>query len=125
MLTKESLKSTPPPTLPVPPQQPVLHLPGQQQPKKVKDTLYLHWQQCHPNANGIPRNSQRKQTIYDTICKNAIEGALDITKLVIAYSKPPNLKEVLTKAEYEGATISYICHFNHTTLASWYGIITH
>ena len=85
-----------PPILQVPP--PVLPLPGQQHPEVIKDTLYLHWQ-YHPND--IPRH--RLRAIYDTTCRNAIEGALDITKLVIAYSKPPNLKEALTKAKLHQA----------------------
>ena len=50
------IKSTPIPILPVPPPPPVLLLPGQQQPKEVKDTLYLHWQ-YHPND--IPHHRLR------------------------------------------------------------------
>ena len=91
------IKSTPP-TLPPPP--PILPLPGHHRPPpEVVDTLYLHWQ-YHPND--IPRN--RLRAIYDTTCKNVIEHVLDITKLVVAFSKPPNLKEAITKAKLHQAS---------------------
>ena len=93
------IKSTPPSTTPPTPTPPTLNIPGQQQPREKVDTLYLHWQ-YHPND--ISRKQLR--SIYDRTCKKDIERVLDITKLVIAYSKPPNIKEALTKAKLHQAT---------------------
>ena len=93
---QQRIKSTPLPTqtttpAPVQPQP----LPGQ---PRVVDTLYLHWQ-YHPND--ITRKQLR--TIYETTCKKKIEDTLDIKKLVVAFSKPPNLKEAITKAKLHQA----------------------
>ena len=63
-----------------------------------KDTLFIHFE-YHPND--IPR--RRIRAIYNTCCNEVLRNTLDITKLVIAYSRPPNLKDAITKAKLHQA----------------------
>ncbi|KAL7523111.1 hypothetical protein ACHAXR_000029 [Thalassiosira sp. AJA248-18] len=84
------IKSTPPTPTPT-----TVH-PGQT--KSAPDTIYLHWQ-YHPND--IPRN--RIRSIYNSTLQEIVSEVLKINKLVVAYSKPPNLKETVTKAKLHQA----------------------
>ena len=58
------------------------------------ERIFLHWE-YHPND--IPRKNVR--TIYNNTCKELFEDALGIKQTTIAYSRPKNLKDVLTKAK--------------------------
>ena len=62
------------------------------------ERLFLHWE-YHPND--IPRKNVR--SIYNNICKELFEDVLDIKQTTIAYSRPKNLKDVLTKAKLHQA----------------------
>jgi tyrosyl-tRNA synthetase len=53
----------------------------------------------HPND--IPKKSVR--AIYEHCCKSTFEEVLDIKQTTIAYSRPPNLKDTLTKAKLHQA----------------------
>ena len=59
-----------------------------------RDHLFLHLQ-YHPRD--IPR--QMIRTIYNKHCKTLFEERLGINQLTIAYSRPPNIRELLTKAK--------------------------
>ena len=86
----------PQPTTPQPiqlPQPPLL-----QTQQQTNDTLYLHWE-FHPND--IPR--RRIRAIYNACCADLFQRKLDIEKLIIAYSRPPNIKDLLTKAKLHQA----------------------
>lgn len=62
------------------------------------DTIYLHWV-YHPND--IPRH--RIRAIYDSCCGEIIKEEVGIEKMIIAYSRPPNIKDTLTKAKLHQA----------------------
>jgi hypothetical protein len=66
--------------------------------KKEPDTIYLHWE-YHPND--LLQNKIR--SIYNSTLQEIVNKTLDINKLVIAYSKPPNIKDALTKAKLHQA----------------------
>lgn len=63
-----------------------------------KDRLFLHME-YHPND--IPRRHVR--AIYDDICKDTFEKRLGIKQLTIAYSRPRNVKDLLTRAKLHQA----------------------
>ena len=63
-----------------------------------KERLFIHME-YHPND--IPKKSVR--AIYEHCCKSTFEEVLDIQQTTIAYSRPPNLKDTLTKAKLHQA----------------------
>ena len=83
----EKEKEPTPTTLPI-------NLPTNLPTNTCTGTMYLHWV-YHPND--IPR--RRIQTIYDSCCGEIIQEEVGIEKMIIAYSRPPNIKDVLTKAK--------------------------
>jgi hypothetical protein len=62
-----------------------------------RDQLYLHLE-YHPKD--IPKKSIR--ALYDHYCKSTLED-LGIARLTIAYSRPPNIKDSITKAKLHQA----------------------
>lgn len=65
---------------------------------KLRDTIYLHWE-YHPND--IPR--RRIRAIYNSCCEEILRKSIDIEQMTIAYSRPPNIKDLLTKAKLHQA----------------------
>ena len=57
----------------------------------IGDTLFLHWQ-YHPR--GIQRHTLRK--LYD----NLLHGHTGFTKLVVALSRPPNIRDTLMSNDF-------------------------
>ena len=58
------------------------------------ERIFLNWE-YHPND--IPRKNVR--AIFNDTCKELFDDALGIKQITIAYSRPKNLKDVLTKAK--------------------------
>jgi len=82
----------------VPKVPPTAALPSETAPTNNKECLYLHMV-YHPND--IPRH--RVRAIYNHHCKELFEQRLDITQSIIAYSRPPNIKDTVTKAKLHQA----------------------
>ena len=64
----------------------------------TKERLFLHLE-YHPND--IPRAAIRD--IYDRHCQQLFEESLGIQQFTIAYSRPPNIHDTLTKAKLHQA----------------------
>ena len=63
-----------------------------------KERLFIHME-FHPND--IPRKYIR--AIYDNTCKDVFESVLDIHQFTSAYSRPRNIRDLLTKAKLHQA----------------------
>ena len=63
-----------------------------------KETLYIHME-YHPND--IPRH--RVRAIFNHYCQELFKDRLDITQSIVAYSRPPNIKDTVTKAKLHQA----------------------
>lgn len=63
-----------------------------------KERLFIHME-FHPND--IPRKYIR--AIYDNTCKDVFESVLDIHQFTTAYSRPRNMRDLLTKAKLHQA----------------------
>ena len=85
----EKLTTKQPTSLPIPTTEPEL---------TNHERIFLHWE-YHPND--ISRKNVR--AIYNDTCKELFEDALGIKQTTIAYSRPKNLKDVLTKAKLHQA----------------------
>ena len=53
------------------------------------------------HKNDIPKNKVR--AIYETTCKDLLSSRLGIKQLTIAYSRPKNIKDTITKAKLHQA----------------------
>ena len=67
-------------------------------PTDNKDEIYIHVE-YHPND--ISRREIR--SIYDSNCHELFSDLLGITKTTIAYSRPENIQELVTKAKLHQA----------------------
>ena len=63
-----------------------------------KERLFIHME-FHPND--IPRKYIR--AIYDNTCKDVFESVLNIHQFTTAYSRPRNIRDLLTKAKLHQA----------------------
>ena len=64
----------------------------------LDNKLFIHLEY---HRNGISESQVR--LIYDAHCKGIFRDELDITQLTIAYSRPTNLQELLTKGRLHQA----------------------
>ena len=53
----------------------------------------------HPND--MPKNKLR--TLYDIHCKDLFESTLDIDQVTITYSRPKNIRDMVTEAKHHQA----------------------
>jgi len=88
------IKNSNPPILPLQP--PIIETTDEAD--DTKDTIFIHWE-YHPND--IPR--RRVRAIYNNTCGELLKEDLDICNTIIAYSRPPNLKDMITKAKLHQA----------------------
>ena len=88
------LTNSNPPILPLPP--PIIETTDET--NDTKDTIFIHWE-YHPND--IPR--RRIREIYNNTCGELLKEDLDICNTIVAYSRPPNLKDMITKAKLHQA----------------------
>ncbi|KAL7533528.1 hypothetical protein ACHAWF_004529 [Thalassiosira exigua] len=63
-----------------------------------KEGLFVHWE-YHPND--IPRKQIR--AIYDDTLKDTLANTLGIKQTTIAFSRPENIRELLTRAKLHQA----------------------
>lgn len=63
-----------------------------------KERLFIHMEY---HERDIPRKLVR--AIYDFTCKDTFENILGIQQTTIAYSRPQNIKDLLTKAKLHEA----------------------
>jgi len=85
-------------TVPKTPTMPTLTTDSETAPANTKDTMYLHFV-YHPND--IP--SHRIRAIYNHHCSELLRDRMGITRTIIAYSRPPNIKDTVTKAKLHQA----------------------
>ena len=62
-----------------------------------KERLFFHMEY---HTNDIPKTQVR--ALYDHYCKSTFEG-LGIKQFTVAYSRPPNIKDSVTKAKLHQA----------------------
>jgi len=67
-------------------------------PPTNKERLFIHFE-YHPND--IPRREIR--TIYNNHCSKVFETVLDIKQTTVAYSRPKNVRDLITKAKLHQA----------------------
>ena len=68
------------------------------EPLSNKERLFVHLE-YHPND--ISKHKVR--LLYDTYCKQIFEDVLDIKQTTVAYSRPKNIRELVTKAKLHQA----------------------
>ena len=69
-----------------------------EEPLTNKERVFLHFEY---HKNDIPKNKVR--AIYETTCKDLLSSRLGIKQLTIAYSRPKNIKDTITKAKLHQA----------------------
>ena len=65
----------------------------------LDEKLFIHFEY---HRNDIPRS--RVRALYDHHCKDLFQRTLGIQQLIVAYSRPLNLQELLTKAKLHQAS---------------------
>ena len=69
-----------------------------EEPLTNTEQVFLHFEY---HKNDIPKNKVR--AIYETTCKELLSSRLGIKQLTIAYSRPKNIKDTITKAKLHQA----------------------
>jgi len=69
-----------------------------EEPVSNKERVFLHFEY---HKNDIPKS--RVRAIYDKNCKELLSTRLGIKQLTIAYSRPKNIKDTITKAKLHQA----------------------
>ena len=64
----------------------------------LDEKLFIHFKY---HRNDLPRSPVR--ALYDYHCKNLFQKTLGVQQLIVAYSRPLNLQELLTKAKLHQA----------------------
>ena len=64
----------------------------------LDEKLFIHFEY---HRNDLPRS--RVRALYDYHCKNLFQKTLGVQQLIVAYSRPLNLQELLTKAKLHQA----------------------
>ena len=69
-----------------------------EEPTTNKERVFLHFEY---HKNDIPKNKVR--AIYESTCNEILSSKLGIKQLTIAYSRPKNIKDTITKAKLHQA----------------------